>query len=480
VRGRGCRPVRRSRRARPGGARRALRVRRRPRGDHGHRASPRGGAAGRADRGVGILRRRSAADAGPGPRWPAGQRTEPESRAGTRFGHQRQRLHPRHRPAGRAADLRPRGRHLSRRRLHLAHPGRAVQSLRHRARRGAARAAGHPVRQEHDRGRDPAHLEEAAGGALRQFRDRLRRIQPHGRQGVHRRARHGFLRCEPGRAVLEARRHRRGPDHRARVQRPRHHGGARHPQLRAERHRRGEPGARLHPAAQRAQPRPARGAPDPGQPARRREGAAAGTDRPLGIRVAYVLHGQRGSGTRSRRCGPHDRLGHLGCLALQVDHRLPRPRRGQLHRHRRQPVGTRRRVRGRGPGPAVAGVPVPVRRRRPPERRVRPLLPQREHHLAPGGVRGRLPDARRPAAHVPAHRRRRPRHRQLRRLRPGHLAVQRPAVRHPRACATRTRARTTSGPHRPSPTCRRWSARSSTRTTRAGMHSRRASRWTTG
>ena len=45
---------------------------------------------------------------------------------------------------------------------HRAHPGRAVQPVRRAARRGAARSAGHALRQEHDRGRHQADLEEAA------------------------------------------------------------------------------------------------------------------------------------------------------------------------------------------------------------------------------------------------------------------------------------------------------------------------------
>ena len=78
----------------------------------------------------------------------AGRGAEHEHRAGTRLVQQRQHLHPRHRPAGCAADLRSRRRHLCRRRLLLAHPGRAVQPVRCRPGRSPARPAGHAVRQE--------------------------------------------------------------------------------------------------------------------------------------------------------------------------------------------------------------------------------------------------------------------------------------------------------------------------------------------
>ena len=140
---------------------------------------------------------------------PAGLGAEPEPRAGARFGQQRQHLHPRHRPAGRAADLRPRRRRLPRRRVHRAHPGRAVQPVRRAARRGAARAAGHALRQEHDRRRHQAHLEEAAGGTGRPGRARLWRLRPLLRQGLPRRAGHRQLRCQRRRRVRHAQRHQR-------------------------------------------------------------------------------------------------------------------------------------------------------------------------------------------------------------------------------------------------------------------------------
>ena len=150
---------------------------------------------------------RAAHAAGRRPRRPAGLGAEPEPGAGARFGQQRQHLHPRHRPAGRAADLRPRRRRLSRRRVRRAHPGRAVQPLRRAARRGAARPAGHALRQEHDRGRHQAHLEEAAGGTRRPGRARLRRLQSLFGQGLPRRTDHRQLRCQRRRRVRDARRH---------------------------------------------------------------------------------------------------------------------------------------------------------------------------------------------------------------------------------------------------------------------------------
>ena len=71
--------------------------------------------------------------------------------------------HPRHRPARRAADLRPGGRRLCRRRLSVAHPRQPARPARPRAGRGAARPAGHALRQEHDRRR--AQVRHAASRA---------------------------------------------------------------------------------------------------------------------------------------------------------------------------------------------------------------------------------------------------------------------------------------------------------------------------
>ena len=120
---RGCRrrPLRRSRRARPGRARRAARRRRRPRGGHGHRAPPRGDAAGRADRGLGVLRR-AARDA-PAPRditWLQQSDAERHAAGRARLELDADRLHPRRRPAGPAVGLRARRRPLRRRRVHRA------------------------------------------------------------------------------------------------------------------------------------------------------------------------------------------------------------------------------------------------------------------------------------------------------------------------------------------------------------------------
>ena len=79
---------------------------------------------------------------------------EPQHRPGPRLVERDQHLHPRHRPARRAADLRSRGRRLCRRRLSLAHPRQPARPARPRPDRGAARPAGHALRQEHDRRRD--------------------------------------------------------------------------------------------------------------------------------------------------------------------------------------------------------------------------------------------------------------------------------------------------------------------------------------
>ena len=64
------------------------------------------------------------------------------------------RLHPRRRPAGSGRRLRGGRRHLCRRRLSQSPAGRPPRHLRRRADRGAARAAGHALRPQHDRRRD--------------------------------------------------------------------------------------------------------------------------------------------------------------------------------------------------------------------------------------------------------------------------------------------------------------------------------------
>ena len=64
------------------------------------------------------------------------------------------RLHPRRRPAGPGRRLRGGRRPLSRRRLSEPPAGRPARHLRCRADRGAARAAGHALRPQHDRRRD--------------------------------------------------------------------------------------------------------------------------------------------------------------------------------------------------------------------------------------------------------------------------------------------------------------------------------------
>ncbi len=81
------------------------------------------------------------------------------------------RLHPRRRPAGSGRRLRSGRRHLSRRRLSQPPAGRGARHLRRRADRGAARAAGHALRPQHDRRRDqichppPARRARAAASA---------------------------------------------------------------------------------------------------------------------------------------------------------------------------------------------------------------------------------------------------------------------------------------------------------------------------
>ena len=84
-----------------------------------------------------------------------GRRPEPRRRL----------LLARRRPARRHRDPRAGRRHLRRRRLHRARPGRRAPHPRPRAARGAARPAGHPLRQEHHRRRGQADHREAGAGA---------------------------------------------------------------------------------------------------------------------------------------------------------------------------------------------------------------------------------------------------------------------------------------------------------------------------
>ena len=73
------------------------------------------------------------------------------------------RLHPRRRPAGSGRRLRGGRRHLSRRRLSQPSAGGPARHLQCRADRGAARAAGHALRPQHDRRRDQICHPPAAG-----------------------------------------------------------------------------------------------------------------------------------------------------------------------------------------------------------------------------------------------------------------------------------------------------------------------------
>ena len=82
-----------------------------------HRAPHRGAPAARPVLHLGLQRARSRPHPGNRHDRPSGCRPEPQHRAGPRIVQRDQHLHPRHRPARCAADLRPRGRRLCRRRL---------------------------------------------------------------------------------------------------------------------------------------------------------------------------------------------------------------------------------------------------------------------------------------------------------------------------------------------------------------------------
>ena len=261
------------------------------RGGDRHGAAARGKPAGRADRGLRVHGRSAAHAAGRGPRGTAGNRAQPQSRPGSRLREQRECVHPRHRPAGRAADLRSRCRHLPRRRLYRAHPGCAVQPVRRAARRGAARPAGHAVRKEHDRRRGQADLEDAAGRVQRHDRARLRELRLLHGQGIPWRPGHRQLRGEHRRRLRDPGRHHHGSLDRSRLQRHRHAGGSRHSRVGRDRRPGNQAGRRLHAYAQCAEPRISGSGADAGRPGHGRgHRAATGPDQVLELQGRDLLH----------------------------------------------------------------------------------------------------------------------------------------------------------------------------------------------
>ena len=110
-------------------------------------ARRRGIAAGSAGRDQRVLGRGPHRHAGGQHRQPAGRGAEHEHRAGPRFVLVGERVHPRHRPARCAADLRPRASACTSTTSTTRASRRAVQALRHRPSKCCA-PAGHALRQE--------------------------------------------------------------------------------------------------------------------------------------------------------------------------------------------------------------------------------------------------------------------------------------------------------------------------------------------
>ena len=129
--------------------------------NRGHRPPHRGATAARSGLGLGVQRARARPHPGAGYDRASGRGSQPQHRPGPWLVQRDQHLHPRHRPARRAADLRPGRRRLCRRRLSVAASAAPSSTCSTRAHRSAARAAGHALRQEHDRRRDQVRHPQA-------------------------------------------------------------------------------------------------------------------------------------------------------------------------------------------------------------------------------------------------------------------------------------------------------------------------------
>ncbi len=171
---------------RPGGRRRSGRQ------DAGHgdrqRAQARGDDPGGADRGDRVHPGEHRETRRGGHRRPRRAGTQPDHLRRARFHQHRHRLHPWRGPVRSAVGRGPGRGHLPGRRLHRPSAGRAAGRVRRRPHRGAARAAGHAVRQEHHRWRDQVHLARPADQDRGLRLADLRQPRPDRRQGRHRRA----------------------------------------------------------------------------------------------------------------------------------------------------------------------------------------------------------------------------------------------------------------------------------------------------
>ena len=145
---------------------------------HRDRPAPCGKRAGRADRGqrvFGPAASRTSGDRAAG-HDPAGAQPDRQQQHGTGFGQrvfasraEQHRIDP---------HLRSPGGQLRGRHLHQPAERQQLRAFRYRPHRGAARAAGHPVRPQHDRRRRERDPEEAGRGIRRLRRTGLRPLQP--------------------------------------------------------------------------------------------------------------------------------------------------------------------------------------------------------------------------------------------------------------------------------------------------------------
>ena len=418
MRGCGRGALRRSRRARPDGARRAPGREQRPRGDHRHRAPPRRGAAGRADRRLGVLLATTCGSC------------RPQDLGGLQGSVPNLNL-VQGRGSATSANVYIRG---------IGQPD-ALQTFDPAVGiylddvfisriQGALFNLYDVERVEVLRGpQGTLYGKNTIAGAIRLISkkppEQLRgdfdlgygdynRIDAKGYVG-------GPITDTFGASIAglysTARRHRRGPHHRSRVQRHRHRRRPRHPELHpSDTARRRAWRSTTRASAMRSTSAGPRRRCTRSTSRRRREGAAAGADRRLAVRVAHVVH-------RATRAS---RLDHAGVALTRrladvattgASSRSPAYRdldidnyvdidasdwelgdvfvgvdQDQFSQEFQLLFDDGDRLTG------VFGV----------------YYLGEEHHLAPGGLRGRLPDARCAAAHVPAHRRRRPADRQLR------------------------------------------------------------------
>ena len=254
---------------------------------------------------------------------PAGRRAEPQYRAGPRLGVERQHLHPRHRPARRAADVRSGRRRLCRWRVHVAHPGRAVRCptssgskccAARRARCTArTRSRGAIKLISKTPGKDPVFDADLTLGSYDS------EAGPRIRRRAHQRHAERELRG----LVSRAGRLRHGLHDPQEVQRRQFPRRPRDPALAAERPRLPAGVLRLHQAGHGAHARPGGGAAHPDEPGPgRHQGAGRGADHRVRLLRAHVVQEWRRPGSRTQWPQRHRRGQAVRRLDDQVDHGL--------------------------------------------------------------------------------------------------------------------------------------------------------------